>query len=168
MRNLGFYIGLAYFHLIFFLGFFNVFNSSILDLKTFEKFQNQILCQGWGFFTKGPRDVKTYVYVNGDNIITPYTSIKNLFGIRRHNTRLGYEVGSLLKTIRNDKWKKTATDSFPGSFYLTESKINNPKILGEIIVVNEERTPWAWAKYDGKLNFYKVYLKLNVVRPNHK
>ena len=41
-----------------------------------------LLNQGWAFFTKNPRDVRTQVFKNGVDIITPLTSVESGFGLQ--------------------------------------------------------------------------------------
>lgn len=164
MRYSGLLFGFCFFILVFLFCFLNVFYSNILDIKVLGRNQNKFLSQGWGFFTKSPRDVRTAIYHKGCNIMIPFSRAENLFGIKRHTSRKIYEVGLLLKSIKDDKWRKTTRDTFIGEHYNIRTSMDNPQILGELIVVNTERTPWAWAKYQGDLGFYRVYLKLNVTR----
>ena len=158
----GFYIGLTYFFLVLLFGFLNMYRSKILGFDDLYIFKSSILTQGWGFFTKNPKDVKTEAYYKGRNIIIPLTRKENLFGLIRSNSRYSYEVGLMLKNIKDHKWNKTTSDSFNGEYTRTKSTISNPLIVGKIIIVNSERTPWAWASFDGKLDFIKMYVKLDV------
>ena len=78
------------------------------------------------------------------------------------NTRYSYEIGLLAKSFKDEKWRKTLTNKFPGAYIKVKSSFKNPTIQGRIIIVNFERTPWAWAKFDENLNYIKLYLKLDV------
>lgn len=158
----GFYLGTIYFFLVLIYGFLSMYGSSVLGIDELYIFKNPVLTQGWGFFTKNPKDVKTEAYHNGKNIITPLTRSKNLFGIIRSNSRYSYEVGVMIRKVKNDNWKKTITDTFNGDYLKVKSAVKNPKVLGKVIVVNTERIPWAWSKYKGKLEFNKIYVKLDV------
>lgn len=158
----GFYISLLYFIAVFLIGFLNIYNSPAINLNKYKIFQNVIFTQGWGFFTKNPRDVRTAVYYQGRNIIIPLTRVENLFGIKRGTSRYSYEVGLLVQHFEDHQWHKTSTNNFMGEYYPIKNPLKKGIIKGKILVINEERTPWAWAKFDKQLNYNKIYIKLDV------
>lgn len=116
--------------------------------------------QGWAFFTKNPRDVRTQLLdsISKQDLIQPNFSIEYYFGLSRKPRRLCLEAGYLVKGIPDSLWiksknlgKERLRSSFKTSFF------KHPILVGHIIIMNKERTPWAWSAYEDKLNFPTYY-----------
>ena len=126
-----------------------------------------LLPQGWGFFTKDPKDVKVMCFVNNnfsESIITPHFSYNNFFGIKRTQSRICFEIGSLSKEIKDSLWHKaTSFDSIIVYPHINiETKLAQPIIKGKITIANMERLPWAWHKFKEKTNMPFYFSNVNV------
>src|SRR5256885_14361051 len=69
-----------------------------------------IVPQGWGFFTREPREPSVEVFTqNGHPLIDSNASPSNYFGLSRRTRALGVELGLILSQVREDQWKKQTT-----------------------------------------------------------
>lgn len=127
-----------------------------------------ILPQGWAFFTKSPKDVRVEVfdYKTGEEISMKNFSFSNVFGIKRTSTRISMEIATLIKETPDSLWVKSegiGNRFNKGRFILKKSVFANPYLDGEIIILNRERVPWAWLNFEDKLQTSINYLKINHV-----
>jgi len=126
-----------------------------------------IFPQGYGYFTKSPKDVRTQCYsiINKTEIIQPNFSHEYFFGLSRKPGRIIFELGTLVKGIPDSLWSKQNSPKHNfkhGNFVIKETDIINPVLRGDFIISNRERLPWAWAKYKTTVYFPTIYVKLRV------
>ncbi|HFU7090022.1 TPA: SdpA family antimicrobial peptide system protein [Bacillus cereus] len=155
------------FLIIFVLWVFVLFYSIIVALPSnpfsvnlsSQKIIRQVFPQGWGFYSKSPREETLNIYnLSNENnpIAWPNNKVENIFGIYRYGRSQGIELGLIVYNLpKSVKWKKcngTGTscvnDSDP------EVPVNNstpsPTICGKILIAREEPIPWSYAKYTNK------------------
>ncbi|MGV4439784.1 SdpA family antimicrobial peptide system protein [Ornithobacterium rhinotracheale] len=137
--------------------------------------------QGWGFFTKDPREPLVFIYKHDNNdyksIIERNFSTKNLLGLSRKNRILIIESSHVLKEIiKNCQYKNfKATNinrlktqfkniDFDYEKVYVDSSLS-PDIVGDFIFVIQEQLPWSLIYKDPK---YKSNFKVYSVKIIHK
>lgn len=115
----------------------------------------QLVPQGWGFYSKNPRDDALNVYSFNDNYEGPQwpnNSLKNAFGLKREGRAQGIELGLLISNLPHDISWTSCTDPTCLEKGQPKAEINNPldkpTICGEIGIAFEEKVPWAYANYE--------------------
>ena len=68
------------------------------------------LPQGWGFFTKSPKEAEASIYkINTNNTLTLISinnaSYLNHFGLSRKARKIGFEISQILKEIPDSSWQ---------------------------------------------------------------
>jgi antimicrobial peptide system SdpA family protein len=133
--------------------------------------------QGWGFFTKGPKDKDVYLYTKKDGklvsvLSTPYSSSKNLFGLRRDSRTQGAEYGLLLSQINAEEllWSDCINlqhleclqknDSIKAHEVINTSK--HKSICGEVWIIIQGPIPWAWSHKRETINMPIKFIRINV------
>lgn len=134
--------------------FFSSLKSQVIVPEKYQKIVSVIMPQGWGFFTKNPRDNLLDVYkVENDGvrkITTNNFSLETYFGISRKARNIGYESAQIINDVdkkywQSDTWKnlrnlnrnlvyKSQNDSLK---YLTK---------GKYIFITYKIVPYKWAK----------------------
>lgn len=130
----------------------NVYQENYSNLT--QKTINSVLPQGWGFFTRNPKETKYKIYSNVQeelNLINrKNSSPSNLFGLSRKSRRFGYEFSKIYTSINSKKWIKNDSNDIT-DLNLTNSDtiyIDTSYLLikkGKYLVVKYENIPWAWA-----------------------
>lgn len=144
-------------------------NTSYKQKATFFN----IIPQGWGFFTRDPRENEIYLYTIINNSVVKFTdtngSQKNFYGASRKNRLIGIELGLLIPKINKSSWKE-----MKGGKLVFNPKIHTDTILnkfspcnikGTYFIVEQERIPWAWSRNYNNLimpyKYAKIYVKTN-------
>jgi len=128
---------------------YNLNTSSYKTIKIFST----ISPQGWGFFTKSPREDNVYIYSITDNkisnIMPPNSHYSNFFGLSRKSRMIGFEISHILVQLKNQKWS-----NFYGNFNqnLKEPiKVDNSKLhylkKGKYLLIKEKVPPYLWRNY---------------------
>lgn len=154
-----------------------VFKASI-PIPSNETFKRKalifnIIPQGWGFFTRDPRENEIWTYQILDNSILKVTetngNLNSFYGASRRNRLINIELGFLVSQIHASSWikmkggklifdKKIHTDTIINSF-------NPLTIKGSFFIVEQERVPWAWSKNSDTIimpyKYTKIYVKTN-------
>ncbi|BDD06267.1 SdpA family antimicrobial peptide system protein [Aureibacter tunicatorum] len=112
---------------------------------------NALVPQGWGFFTKSPRENYLTLYeVENDQLIKiplNNSDIKNYFGLSRMGRSLFMEISIIKSQISESEWSK----GFDKSISLENAyQVNNTDFLhylkkGKYVIVEENFIPWNWA-----------------------
>lgn len=129
--------------------------------------------QGWAFFTRNPREERTYFYrMEGDEAVIQHfhnSRAVNLFGARRNARLESMELATIAESIPESSWLNCAEgirhqDSLA---YLPSVKIRNsfryPKLCGEILIEKKEPVPWAWSKDTSEDEVPSKIAKINVI-----
>lgn len=128
----------------------------------------RIIPQGWGFFSKDPREETLYVeeLKNSSELQWPNNNIKNFFGISRYGRSQGTEVGIIQQKIPNDKWKncKQGIDSCRDKVNTVTVYNDIPKtsVCGNYIFYKSEPVPWSWNKYTKQTEYNSKAIRVNV------
>jgi antimicrobial peptide system SdpA family protein len=106
--------------------------------------------QGWGFFSKSPRDTTLYVEEldGAKDIQWPNNSPSNLFGIKRTGRSQGVELGLLRTKLQDADWVscKNGIDECKNDlkFIQVTNETPKPTVCGKYILYEQEPIPWAW------------------------
>ncbi|WP_084542469.1 SdpA family antimicrobial peptide system protein [Calidithermus chliarophilus] len=116
-----------------------------------------ILPQGWGFFTKSPRDEQFYLFVKGPDgawvpgLRGPLSAPGNFLGLDRFVRAQSIEFGLLVSSLGTDAW--TACRGLLDACVRTAKvgvSLTNPSphrlICGPVAFVMRKQVPWAWTR----------------------
>jgi antimicrobial peptide system SdpA family protein len=140
--------------------FYTVFASSVSTKMSFEATSRRSIQyffpQGWGFFTKDPKEALLDIYQLENNSLNKIElknfSSANYWGLSRKSRIEGYEVSMILSTVGKTKWKDTVGLASSDKPYLPDSaitvKTNQPfKYFdnGEYLFLLRKPIPYEWA-----------------------
>lgn len=125
--------------------------------------------QGWGFFTRDPREDELILFEIKNNSIERFTktnsAISSFFGVSRKNRLINVESGILLPEIEDSLWKSMkGRELILDKTLKTDTIINrfHPcNIKGDFFFVKQERIPWAWA--GNKIIMPYKYVKVHII-----
>ena len=149
-------------------------NAGYTSFKFQSNYKNlvfQLLPQGWGFFTKSPRDANLYVYIKNEKTFKRASrqnfTYKNFYGLSRVDRIKHLQLGRLLSKINDTLWSKFESKDFKSFKNGNEPiEVNNnfrkQLLRGNIFVVSQKPVPWAWSKSSDKFNSPKKILFLHV------
>lgn len=125
-----------------------------------------ISAQGWGFFTRSPREPMVDIYKIDHGVLSKISSknstLSNILGFSRKSRKIGMEISTVLMKTKKEKWN--VVDA-PSSFKIPESisKIDFTDLYfltpGDYLLVKKTMIPWAWY---GKKNNFIPYETLRV------
>ena len=136
-----------------------VFLSSIKDQQVIKsppllKTINYLFPQGWGFFTRNPREENVFVYSINKNKITEICllnqSIENSFGFSRDTRLKAFDIAILIEKINNDEWISSSKQSMKEHLAIPTIKIKKTNNLqyftkGLFFIKLKKTVPWKWA-----------------------
>lgn len=148
------------------------YNALTLPLQS--KFDlRAVLPEGWAFFTKDPRTERiTTLRAIDDHWqsaqLSPQSSWRSFFGIDRSARAQGVETGLLMHGVPTAQWRNCK--SLPTSClaaealqpFPTTNRSPRPTLCGDIAIVLQTPTPWAWSRSGRIVNMPSRYLKLRV------
>ncbi|MEH7109305.1 SdpA family antimicrobial peptide system protein [Bacillus sp. JJ1764] len=114
-----------------------------------------MLPQGWGFFSKSPRDMLLGIHTANEKslkVLFPTMRFENLLGLYRKGRSQGVEMGALSVKISKEDWVKCDGNDLK-SCEKSAKKINienktpSPLLCGEYYFTHEEIIPWSYYKY---------------------
>jgi antimicrobial peptide system SdpA family protein len=137
-----------------------VFFSSIKEQQIIKspmiiKNLNFLFPQGWGFFTRNPREENVFFYkIDSNNKIKEFNLLNqssgNLFGFSRYTRLLSFDIAILTEMINEKKWYSSNVVS--ESIYLDIKPIkikasSNLQYLrkGTYIIKLQKTVPWSWS-----------------------
>lgn len=161
------FIGLLIPFLFFVFFLTRTFYSPLLQKTLTNSTLDNILPQGWAFFTKSPRDVRVEMYslMNSRKVLKANAVLENYFGIIRMPQRVSLEIANLVESIPDSLWvysNTTDLDFSQGVIVERPVKFRSPVVNEEVVIINRYRLPWAWARFENTAKFPCVYVK---VRP---
>lgn len=154
----------------FYLNFVSTLSQNVVPISGAEKdVIRSFFPQGWGFFTRNPREPKYKLYEltesNAPLLVNfKITSQENLFGFSRKGSRICMEMIRIQNKLPNtSEWttSKLDIDQFNSdNFDLIE--IDQKELFyiepGKYIIKEYYITPWNWLKYpDNYKEEYKYY-----------
>lgn len=115
---------------------------------------SQILPQGWGFYSKDPREEYLNIYSEDGETSAqwPNMSLSNLFGVNRFGRAQGTELGLIIAALKETDFKECykEIDDCIADMEKVEPivKLNStPKktFCGIHYIAFQEPMPWAWS-----------------------
>ncbi|GGA91145.1 SdpA family antimicrobial peptide system protein [Ornithinibacillus halotolerans] len=126
--------------------------------------------QGWGFFSKDPRESYFYVIdLESEELGAhwPNMTLKNWAGLKRFGRSQGIEMGRIFAQVGDQAM--TECELTPVECLKNEENVihvtndsPSPTIKGDIGIVVQESVPWAWAKKVDKEDMPSKIVRLNV------
>ena len=173
-----FFIFICSLQLIFFAIYILVSFSCFISENPFSPPKNikkalfKIAPQGWGFFTRDPREKVSLIFTVNSNkslelSVQPNGASNNLFGLSRKNRRGHLEFMRLLGRIPETAWKIYNEEGIklPEEYNIVE--LNSEKYdyyffrTGIYLVVKYDKTPWAYLENNIKFNSKKEFVVIN-------
>lgn len=134
-----------------------------------------LLPEGWNFFTRDPREVRTYIYlISKDGSLVPLSnwpnnSLRNLMGIKRTARGIGTDYGMILYNVSDSMWSKSTVNEFHK--VISEKRplkreivtrysdgTNQHFLFGNVLFIQKEILPWSWFKSDIPTNLPLKYI----------
>lgn len=128
-----------------------------------------ILPEGWGFFTKNPRDPIVYIYKYSGNewqnvLLRPNSAPINFIGLKRDARAQGAEYGLILSQIPKIDTvickNMTHLECLESRDEIKLIEVRNSSLkktlCGDIVLFLQEPIPWAWRKSNTKMDI-RVY-----------
>jgi antimicrobial peptide system SdpA family protein len=148
-----------------------------MDSNFGSKLYFNYLPQGWGFFTRSPREAQIQFFYQKDNnwlkMEQNHASYKNIFGAKKGATKLMMEMQNVFIKIKEDKFINTKSDiqasklvDIPVESNEVSNDFDNPILCGEYLIVCQELVPWAWAKSNKSILMPSKVAKVNILCKN--
>lgn len=126
--------------------------------------------QGWGFFSKDPRDPYFSVVNISDSALAvawPNSLPENYFGLNRYGRSQGIEAGLLISKVPEKDQSECKESPY---LCLTKSKVAmelentspDPTICGDIGFIFQEPIPWAWSKNGKKIEMPSKIVRVSI------
>ena len=135
--------------------FFASQKSQLIINDNFKKNISLIFPQGWGFFTKNPRDLVLEIYIIKNKklyyIDVSNLSLKNKFGFSRSSRVIGYELSTIASKIQKNEWKESTNKDINNhindkAIILQNNATFNYLKKGEYLIKAFKPIPYAWSK----------------------
>ena len=126
--------------------------------------------QGWGFFTKSPKDEYLLLFKKRENdslepLIQKNFTLNNIYGISRKQRFLSLEVSKLMSQTTNDQWNNCTEENINKCLVqkVDLNQLSSRNLLeGDYLVLREKHIPWAWAKSGiSKKKFKIIWIDVN-------
>ncbi|PDY26976.1 SdpA family antimicrobial peptide system protein [Bacillus thuringiensis] len=125
---------------------------------------SSVLPQGWGFFSKDPRENQVGLYAEGKDsleVLWPNMKAKNVFGLYRKGRSQGVEMGTLTSKIKEQDWMECSEGNLQTCKKKADEKpikldnpVTYPLLCGGYYMTKEKPVPWNYYKYSDSA--YKV------------
>ncbi|HEX2195632.1 MAG TPA: SdpA family antimicrobial peptide system protein [Actinomycetota bacterium] len=114
--------------------------------------------QGWGFFTRSPREPDLEPFVLDDETDewaevshAPHSELHNLFGLRRASKAQRVELAIVRSGVPKEAWTDCRDHPFDclddaETLGPLTNGAEDPTICGTVGLVSQEPVPWAWAR----------------------
>lgn len=155
--------------------FISSLNSTTLNNSVnpyLSNYINMAMPESFGFFTKSPKDkrLKFFSYTNNsmNEIDLRANASSNLYGLKRNNRKLIYELGILLRKVPDSIWvdiesidlpKLELNNLIPHEISSKKSKITRID-KGDYIIYYYDPIPWELNKYQKQTNGRISYIKI--------
>ena len=148
---------LLVFIFIFFLYYtFLIFTSSIgYNVETQKYFitnlVNKISPQGWGFFTRSPREDNVDDFLLDKNLnktefVPQNSDLSNVWGLDKKSRMKGFETSLILEKLQGKKWSDTELRN-PVFIFVPSTNLHYFKKNERYILVKYMIVPYLWQKY---------------------
>src|SRR5690606_29470956 len=141
------------FYLVF-LGFFSSLDYNVNTPNVaIKQLFNLSAPEGWGFFTRSPREDIVDIYSIEDDkldkVMQKNGHYSNLFGISRKSRKIGMETSIILGKVSDSMWtNKTDIGNIeiPSKGYTVSNEFLHYLKSGDYVLVKRKTIPWAWRK----------------------
>jgi antimicrobial peptide system SdpA family protein len=134
----------------------------------------QLAPEGWGFFTKSPRDPEIHVALLQGGRLRPLNiassfSAKFAFGFNRLGRAQGLEMDALLVQLNQPKlWRDcTVAAEVCAKTLKSQIKLENtaraPTLCGDLVFVERRPVPWAYSRLSRPVQMPSRLTRLEVV-----
>ncbi len=147
---------LAIWSLVISVVFLSSLETQLIVNKSLKRQVNTIFPEGWGFFTKSPREDKLDVFkLSDDNVWKPLTiknqSFSNFFGFSRKARYIAYESSIVASQLANSNWMKLTngqifTTKIDTCFNLKSNKEHKYFTSGTYLLILQKPIPFVWIK----------------------
>lgn len=174
LMTLGFLILFGFLH----LNFITTLGDNVMNVQRKDKSIIQFLFpQGWGFFTRDPREPKYKLYrmEGGAPKLVNFqiTSSKNSYGFSRLGSRIGMEMQRVKEQLPPPAtWQTSTVDlekmqldsiAYPCTKPIAKEKLHYIK-AGNYILKEYQLSPWSWAKYQGRYSKTFKYVPFQLIK----
>lgn len=127
--------------------------------------------QGWRFFTRNPQEGDLFPLARRDGAWVdisrqPNARAINLFGINRNGRAQGIEMGLVAAQLPPNAWVECKEEPTACLDRMKSAEAINttpsPSLCGEIAIVQQEPTPWAWSRNHGRITMPSRVARLDV------
>lgn len=137
-----------------FLAFFSSLSYNVnTPSPTVKSLFNLSAPEGWGFFTRSPREemVDIYEFENSKLETALHKNIhySNFFGISRKSRKLAMEASIVMGKIKDSIWVSEVgieNLKIPLRAYSVNSELLYHLNCGNYVFVKRKTVPWAWRK----------------------
>lgn len=118
----------------------------------------EVLPQGWGFFTRNPREEDVLPYLRGADgawepqHTAPLASLATWWGISRTGRGSGIELGMIMNVPAESSWIRCRVDESAASCLertratkTVHNRYPDPALCGAVGLVALRPVPWAWS-----------------------
>src|SRR6266542_35529 len=130
-----------------------------------------LLPEGFGFFTRDPRESRLLFYRRSDGgwqsaSVGPAQKAAHAFGIERAVRAHGIEAGLLMEQLPDPShWKSCADDAVSclgstGRAATVSNRSPLPTLCGDIAFVEQETMPWAWSARGAKVTMPSKVIRI--------
>ena len=141
-----------------------------------------LIPQGWGFFTKDPKDVIIDAYEalptkdSAQLLSVSNTSLKNLVGLSRNNRFVGYEISKLVPHIPGKAWKNKRGYLDVGAIPPDSTSIIHTvtdtlaffEVGRDYILHQYKPIPYAWSGKGQEKNRPYLVARIRLEHPHHE
>ena len=138
--------------------------------KTKAKLIFTLAPQGWGFFSRDPREEQILVYKKTE---TGYALVNKsgaepqyLFGLSRTSRKINIELGNLFSQIPDSLWIEPKVNELEaceeGPLHRFKNPFQNPLCTGAYLVVKSKPVPWAWSESSDRITMPIKYCRVDV------
>lgn len=150
---------------------YNPYSGSQINTYNFRN----MLPQGWGFFTRNPREDNYFIYQKDTlgsytQSVNPNNNSGNFFGIKRTSRIQSMEVGVLIQRLEKYSWlncpegsKKCIEQVDTLNPIPVLNTTISPTLCGEFILTQKQTTPWAWGKHYHEIDMPAKTIKINSI-----
>ena len=150
-----------------------VFKSSVPVVSNMSHHEKASLFnffpQGWGFFTRNPREEELILYRIEKDTTVRFTqtnsSSSSYFGLSRKNRLINIEASIVVSEVDDSLWiPMKGRELVLDLNTYTDTIVNNFKpchIQGDFFLVMQERIPWAWSESDIIMPY--KYVKVHII-----
>lgn len=152
--------------------FFSAFETQLFVGDSAKKTFNIIFPEGWGFFTKNPRDLGLEVYKIEGKQLEPVDastqSYKTFFGLSRSGRLVGYEASTVASEVPKKIWKESPTRNIYQHINDSAIVFNNKSYFnhlkkGEYLLKLFKPIPFAWANNNQEKNNPFSIVKIKIL-----